>query len=615
MSESEHQVTARPEPPTDPRFPREVHGYRALKRISAALASTLQPLQVVRIVLREVIELTAAEIAVVYLRDEAAGTLAPKLWHGRDVPPPVLDLNVSDDIAVEVAHTGVVRQKFGGADPAGTGNQPCRLVVPLVAGDDILGVIDIEVPRCAPFDLLTEELLSTLAAQAAQVFFNASLYAELDQHYREVSLLYEVQQMITSTVDYHNLLALLVESAKRMLSAGEVTIRLLRERGGIKIVTLEATTGQLMLGPRELPFEQSYIDQAVSGGDLLAIENVMQEASFPQREAAAAAGIVSILCAPMMLRQEFIGSLTVLTPMRHEFSLSERKLLLAVAGQAASAIENTRLYRQVESQNRELLRSNRLLQRTQKELLRKERLAALGEMAATVAHEIRNPLTSIRGFAQRIARKNPPLAPERMTEYTEIIIEEVDRLNRFIKDVLDFARRSKPMLARTNVNHILSDLINFMREELTGNRVMLVPSLDLDLRETVLDEALIRQMLLNLLQNARQAVGDEGVIMISTQNMGPNIRIRISDNGVGIPRSDLPRIWSPFYTTKSHGTGLGLPFAHRIVEDHQGRIALRSRVGFGTIVDILLPVFETEEDFLAAAAGAPAGDESQGGSE
>ncbi|MBX7245875.1 MAG: GAF domain-containing protein [Candidatus Sumerlaeaceae bacterium] len=576
----------------------------AFQRIGLAMASTMKPSQIIRNILSEVMRITSADSATVYLRDKQSHQLIPEFSQGKDtakVHP--MDLLASDDLAVEVAHTAKLRQTYGVQKTAQRKRTRicetsfCRLSIPLVAEDEVLGVIDLKSHRPEPFDKDTEEFLATLASQAAQVFRNASIYEDLEQHYRELSLLYEIQQEISSTVDYKNILTLIVERTRRLLDARECSIRLVLERGGKRYMRLVASTGAVV-GPEEMPYDDSILDQQVISGELLFIEDVRKDKRFRYRADARKAGLVSMLGAPLVARRNTIGAIRLFTSERRDFTVADRKMLMAVAGQAAAAIENARLYNQIESKNRELSASYEALRRTQKELVKKERLAALGEMAATVAHEIRNPLTSIRGFAQRIARQYDKVVDSRLASYTEIIMEEVDRLNKFIKDVLDFARHVKPNFEKTNINELVGEILNFMRDELTHRNVVVLTDLDMTLRETVVDSGQIKQALLNILQNARQAVGPNGVITVRTNNAGSSVRIRVSDNGSGIARDDMNRIWSPFFTTKTQGTGLGLSLVQRIIDDHHGRIYIRSRVGKGTIVDIFLPVVETAEELL-----------------
>lgn len=577
---------------------RQIDRLRALHRMGVALSSTMNPNEIMDVLIKEVARVTHADTATIFLRDEQAQKMVPQMCTECSTQLEPLDLLASDDLVVEVAHTGKHRQaelRQKGAAPSP--RDICRLAMPLIAGDEVLGVVDLHAARVVCFDQDNISFLSTLCSQAAQVMRNASTHAELEQHYREVSLLYEIQQEIASTLNYQSVLTLIVERTKRLLSASECTIRLLVDRSGKRFIRIAATTGRQFIGPEEVPFEESHVDHQVVGGKMIYIEDVRRDARFRWREEAERAGVVSMVCVPLVFGRQIIGTIRVYTSERRDFSVSERKMLLAIAGQAAAAIENARLYRQIESKNRELTSSYERLRRTQTELVRKERLAALGEMAATVAHEIRNPLTSVRGFAQRLYRRHTE-HDEKLASYASIIVEEVDRLNKFIAEVLDFARRTKPSFEKADVNHVLSDIVELMREELAGSDIVLIADLDMNLRPTVVDVGLTKQMLLNLLQNARQAVHKHGIITIKTQNMGAYIRVRLVDNGSGIPRDLLGKIWSPFFTTKTQGTGLGLAFVQRTINDHHGDIFIRSRPGCGTIVDIRLPIIESEDAFF-----------------
>lgn len=575
---------------------------QALYRVAVAMTSTMKPTEIMRLVLDEVVRWTAADGAVLYILDSAANVLEPKLWRGTTPPLRRLDMTDGSELVVEVARSGRLRQC--GGSPArrletGAAAMTCRLTIPLVAGDESLGVIDIFARRPRPFDADTREFLSTLASLAAQVLRNAVTHEELEQHYREISLLYEIQQEMASTLDYQSVLQLIVHRTKQIFQAAECTIRLLEERQGRLFIRVVASSGSEFIGPQEVPFEESHVDHPVIGGEMIYMEDVRTDKNFRWRREAERAGVVSMICAPLVARRRTIGTIRLYTAERREFDLSERKILVAIAGMAAQAIENARLYRRIEEQNRELVESYEQLRRTQKELLRKERLAALGEMAATVAHEIRNPLTSVRGFAQRIQRRAGSLGDPKIGEYTDIIMEEVDRLNKFIKDVLDFARHAKPAFELVDLNDVVNDVLHMMRDEFDRKEITVIADLDPELPPTVCDRMQMRQMLINLLQNARAAVARGGMIIVRTQNTGKYVRIRIVDNGHGIPRDIMPKIWSPFFTTKTHGTGLGLALVQRIVDDHRGRIIIRSRPGAGTIINVQLPLVKSEEELLS----------------
>src|SRR5205085_388675 len=150
---------------------------------------------------------------------------------------------------------------------------------------------------------------TTLASQAAIVLRNTSVHEELEQHYREISLLYEIQQEISSTIDYSKVLTLIVERTNRLLNARECTIRLVSDRPeGKRVVRIAATTGRQFVGPQEIPFEDAHIDHQVFGGEMIYMEDVRTDLRFPDRDEAVAAGVVSMICAPLVARRNIIGT-------------------------------------------------------------------------------------------------------------------------------------------------------------------------------------------------------------------------------------------------------------------------------------------------------------------
>jgi signal transduction histidine kinase len=171
-----------------------------------------------------------------------------------------------------------------------------------------------------------------------------------------------------------------------------------------------------------------------------------------------------------------------------------------------------------------------------------------------------------------------------------MIIEEVDRLNLVIKDVLDFARRLSPTLKRVDLNALLRETVQLLQEELAQNEISTVPVFDLSLPEVRLDPAQLKQVLVNLVQNARQAMGREGTLTLGTERRGDWVVLSVSDTGEGIAPESLERIWEPFFTTRTQGTGLGLSLVRRIVEDHGGHVEVESQPGQGTTFRLYFPV-------------------------
>jgi signal transduction histidine kinase len=233
------------------------------------------------------------------------------------------------------------------------------------------------------------------------------------------------------------------------------------------------------------------------------------------------------------------------------------------------------------------------------QLRRADRLTALGELSAGMAHEIRNPLGSIRGTAEILQDAFAP--DDRYAEFTRILIGEVDRLNQVLEDFLRFAQPEKGEQPCFSPDTVLRDVL-----QLTG-RQTLKNGIEVTLRSGPLpdvrgDSGQFKQVFLNLVLNAIQAMGRGGQLTVDAGLEADQVMIRFKDSGCGIAADDLDRIFNPFFTTKQDGTGLGLAITHRIIHNHGGSISVRSAVGKGTEFVLCLPVAEMT-DFSGDADG------------
>lgn len=259
------------------------------------------------------------------------------------------------------------------------------------------------------------------------------------------------------------------------------------------------------------------------------------------------------------------------------------------ASQAAQVIERADANRRLEQEKHKLEAAYKELQTTHERLVHAERLAAIGNMAGHVAHEIRNPLVAIGGFARslrRLAKDN-----ENILNVAEIIAEEVMRLERILANVMHFTKYPKPSFQLAEVNPIIEDVCNLLQTEAEQRQVKLIKTLAAGLPQLLFDPIQINQMLVNLLRNGIQSITGSGVVEISTQSFEPNqVLIVVRDTGSGIPPNVLENVFNPFFSTKPDGTGLGLAICQHIVGDHGGRITVESRVGYGTTFSIYLPL-------------------------
>ncbi|MCG3197669.1 MAG: Adaptive-response sensory-kinase SasA [bacterium] len=268
------------------------------------------------------------------------------------------------------------------------------------------------------------------------------------------------------------------------------------------------------------------------------------------------------------------------------------QLLSIIANQTAAALAHIRLIKELERFQDHLEEKVREAvaekDRAIEDMVRRAKLASVGEMAVTVAHEIRNPLTAVRGFAQRLHRKYRD--PEQVHAYAEIIISEVDRLNSVLGDVLDFARNVDSVRKAVNLNDIVLRTIHLLEERFGSHQVICETDLDPSIPTCYYDEAQLTQVLINLMKNGAQAMKDGGVLFVRTQATDTHCLVDVTDTGVGIPPKIAKKIFEPFFTTKTKGTGLGLALAKRVVEEHGGEIRLDSAPGKGTTFRIMLPI-------------------------
>jgi two-component system sensor histidine kinase HydH len=300
----------------------------------------------------------------------------------------------------------------------------------------------------------------------------------------------------------------------------------------------------------------------------------------------------SFAAVPLVVKGEARGAIYV-DNLFQEKPITEEdiQLLTMFASNACLAMENASLYESLQG-------ALDTVRTTQDRLVQSEKLMALGEMAAKIAHEIKNPLTAIGGFARRIAFPKPGRGTPPVERYARIILTEVERLERIINETLYFSRKMAPMFRIVNLNAEIRDVLSMFREEFEEARISAVIDLSPDLPPISADPDQIRQVVWNLVSNAVQAVGGSGTLTVATHLADSAERIgvilEVSDTGGGIPRDVVQNIFNPFFTTKAKGTGLGLPIVHTIVETHGGTIHLDNREGVGVAFSIFLPLVPKE---------------------
>ncbi len=218
-------------------------------------------------------------------------------------------------------------------------------------------------------------------------------------------------------------------------------------------------------------------------------------------------------------------------------------------------------------------------------VIHSERMAALGELAARVAHEIRNPLISIGGFARRLEKK---LSGD-IQEYAKIIVNEVSRLENILKEILGFVKTARINKCRVDINELMNEISDFIVPTMDENKNVIIKEFCHSSLIAVIDPDKMKEAVINIFTNAAQAT-DHGTLTVRTWQEHDEAVIELVDTGQGIQEADLKNIFNPFFTTKSQGTGLGLAVTHKIIQEHNGKISVDSEWGGGTAIKIFLPL-------------------------
>jgi signal transduction histidine kinase len=272
--------------------------------------------------------------------------------------------------------------------------------------------------------------------------------------------------------------------------------------------------------------------------------------------------------------------------LEEERSLSQARNKLL----AANIKELNEVYDALREKLAELRRRDARIKSFEGELIKANKLSALGELASSIAHEIKNPLISIQGFARRIGATQDR---DKLEKYAKFIEQEADRLSQVLTKLLGFSRMDEPKKDFLNMNDIVDDTVLFMEHHLTRfKNVEIVVEKVSDLPMVQVDRIHVQQTMVNILMNAAQAMPGGGKILIKTGRGDQYVFISITDTGVGIKEEDLEKIFEPFFTTKEkeQGTGLGLSLCKRLIEANAGKIEVESKVGEGTTFRIMVPI-------------------------
>src|SRR5829696_2074246 len=515
------------------------------------------------------------------------------------------------------------------------GKYRTNLGIPLVRDGVTIGVIGLMRSVVKPFTSKQVELVETFADQAVIAIENVRLFdevqartGELSRSVSELQALGEVSHAVNSTLDLETVLSTIVAKAVQLSATDAGAIYVfsklrqefrLRATYGMSAELIEA------IGQQSIGLAESYIGGATQRREALQVPDLADEPPSSVRDIILHAGYRGLLVVPLLRPNRIVGALVVRRKEPGLFPNSTIDLLQTFAAQSVLAIQNARLFEDVEARTRELAKSLEELRAAQDRLVQTEKLASLGQLTAGIAHEIKNPLNFVNNFAalslELVDELRDVLQSVSLTEHSKEQIAEVTgllssnlgkvvqhgtRADSIVKNMLLHSRAGSGEHRLADVNAIVEESLNLAyhgaRAEKQGFNITLERSLDPAAGEIDLFPQEITRVLLNLISNGfyasmkRKEEGNGGAyepaLLAGTRNLGDSVEIRIRDNGTGVPPDVKAKMISPFFTTKpaGEGTGLGLSLSHDIiVKQHAGSIEVDTEPGEFTEFRIVLP--------------------------
>ena len=421
------------------------------------------------------------------------------------------------------------------------------------------------------------------------------LNVELNQKIRQLLAIQETGKAILSVLDLNQLLSVIMNILSNVCRINRAIIMLVNEgEECLEYIYGVGFDGEV---PEEIknyrvPLRRvsNILARVTSTGQPEYVPEVKSSSLRKENIILTYGNPISVYVVPLITRSKVIGVIATDAVAEEGVPKETRETLETFAPQIAIAIENARLYCKLQEQMEELRKSHVLLSRA-------EKFSFLGNLAARLAHEIKNPMTAIGTFLQMLPQKFND--EEFRTNFYKIAMEETTRVNNLITELLDLINTRESHFELNNLHDLIDKMIFLISPQSKAKDIGIVRKFDTSIGEVKMDSEKMKQVILNLLSNAVDFTPERGRIEISTAKESMNgskesIRIEIKDNGIGIHQSMMNKIFDPYFTTKHksnmhNGTGLGLFIAHQNIQDHQGTIEVQSEVNKGTIFILTLP--------------------------
>ena len=475
------------------------------------------------------------------------------------------------------------------------------LYVPLRFRGQIIGILCIESLRNNAFNMYDESLIMVIASHLASLADYTRLREEAEGRARNLGLIHEVVQQVIGLTDPREVAEITSDLLARYFAYELAAVFIADEKGDLTIGGFGGTSQSVVkraMKSFEYPLIGGITGHVFETGQGTLVNDVMDDKRYRAIKGWQAG---SEMCVAIREGGNILGIIDVESSSRNAFTHNDFLVLESLAGILAGVISSGSQYQRLQDTILELrstqmeLRARMDAQRSaENRLVQAAKLAAVGEMAAGIAHELNNPLTSVTGFAE-LALEAIPHESETYQDL-EMVMREARRARDVVRRLLDFARQSESTRARSSMNETVQDIVALTKHLIHTNGVELELDLEDNLPWALVDSNQMKQVLLNLVHNALQAMPAGGNIKIVTRTATRNgrdwIMVSVKDTGIGIPTADLTRIFEPFYTTRgnSGGTGLGLSVTYGIITDHGGQIEVESQPGMGAKFTVWIPL-------------------------
>jgi signal transduction histidine kinase len=553
-----------------------------LYRISSLIGRTEDPRLAMRSVLAEIIAAVHAHSGSISLLNPDTGKLEIEVQQGLPADLDEVALKLGQGITGWVAFHGKPQLVPNvSADPRYIGLRAevkSEMAAPMEDNGHTLGVINVDSDVLNGFNESDLQLLILCTQEATAVMLRLWQLRQLRGKARQLESLISIGQTLVTKLDQQELFDTVARDARHIMQCRTCTLYLYDETRTTIRLASAASTHPVELPALDLPLDSCLMASVIHTRKQVDYPNIQSPEFFDLLDLPRDPELRTVLAAPVIYENEVLGALAVFTDHVHRFNNDEKRLLSALAGLAAVALQNSRLYARV-FQSEESLRKN-------------EQLTTLGLLAAEIAHEIRNPLTVIKLLYGYLGLDFPENDPRRTD--VRVISEKLDQLEAIVSRVLNFAKAPSSLHSRWSITDIIDDTIVLIRLKLAQSKIHL--HFDVPPRPLIVDvnKGQLQQVLLNLLINSTQAMHDGGQITISCQaedRSGVKTAVLdISDTGCGIPAEFRDRIFDSFLSGRPDGTGLGLAIAKRILQSHHGDIQLLRTSPAGTTMRVTLPL-------------------------